>query len=477
MKFPLTPEVEKGNVEYKLYLDNEDHKRIDKISAQMMWRLNEGKNKTGVPEAIYFVGVCDNGIVGNQTLKVIKDSVTVLEKAAKKCGSEISKIEFIPVDKYYVAKVIIRTFNDVWLSKDIRVAFVGPYSHGKSTLIGTLTYDHLDDGDGSGRCNVFKYSHEMGSGDTSSIKYEIIGFRNDGTDVNYASPIVSSWEDIVSTSDKVVSLIDLPGKPKYLKTTYFGLLSCVPDHIFIVIDATKPTEIDQYKFIFNLGVPYTIVFTKQDLVKKIDSPYPIIPVSNVTGHNISKLKQLLFKLKKKEFDKSAGTTFIINSVTKIQDVGIVISGVVLSGVLNVNDKLLIGPFEKEFKTVTIESIHRKQVPCKKMSIGENGTIVIKVDKSIENKLSKHLMIVSIDNLSSFVNQFKIKLNINYIEKNTIMYCKNTIEQINLKITEKHEDYIIAEGTFTCKNKIRYVPKGDKVIIRYDKFITVGQTIN
>jgi len=47
-----------GNTEYKLKFDNPTLNRIDHLTTQMIWRLNEGFG-----HAIYRIGVEDNGVV------------------------------------------------------------------------------------------------------------------------------------------------------------------------------------------------------------------------------------------------------------------------------------------------------------------------------------------------------------------------------------------------------------------------------
>lgn len=65
----------------------------------------------------------------------------------------------------------------------IRVAVVGNVDSGKSTLVGVLTKNILDDGRGSSRARVFNYEHENQTGRTSSIAQEIIGFDEEGRQV------------------------------------------------------------------------------------------------------------------------------------------------------------------------------------------------------------------------------------------------------------------------------------------------------
>jgi GTPase len=51
-------EKNSGNIEYKLKLENPSIDRVDHLTTQMIFRLNEGFGK-----AIYRVGVQDSGVV------------------------------------------------------------------------------------------------------------------------------------------------------------------------------------------------------------------------------------------------------------------------------------------------------------------------------------------------------------------------------------------------------------------------------
>jgi GTPase len=43
------------------------------------------------------------------------------------------------------------------------------------------------------------------------------------------------WNEVVENSKKIVTIVDLCGHEKYLKTTMFGLTGLVPDYAMIVI--------------------------------------------------------------------------------------------------------------------------------------------------------------------------------------------------------------------------------------------------
>lgn len=63
---------------------------------------------------------------------------------------------------------------------DLRVAVLGNVDSGKSTLLGVLTQGELDNGRGKARLNLFRHLHEIQTGRTSSISFEILGFNSKG---------------------------------------------------------------------------------------------------------------------------------------------------------------------------------------------------------------------------------------------------------------------------------------------------------
>lgn len=57
---------------------------------------------------------------------------------------------------------------------------LGNVDSGKSTLLGVLTQGELDNGRGRARLNLFRHLHEIQTGRTSSISFEILGFNSKG---------------------------------------------------------------------------------------------------------------------------------------------------------------------------------------------------------------------------------------------------------------------------------------------------------
>jgi len=181
-------------------------------------------------------------------------------------------------------KLIFESLTDGWdkdyeknevppYLKEIRLAVIGNVDSGKSTLVGCLTKGIKDDGRGYARKFVFNYQHENESGRTSSIAEEIIGFRNGK--MIYSSRLNDkknvSWKDIASQSDHVITLLDLCGHEKYLKTTMYGVSALLPHYAVILIGTNMGVQRmtkEHLGIVISLNIPFFIVFTKVDIAPK-----------------------------------------------------------------------------------------------------------------------------------------------------------------------------------------------------------------
>jgi ribosome biogenesis GTPase A len=109
-------------------------------------------------------------------------------------------------------------------SRNIRVAVVGNVDAGKSTLIGSLTTSTLDDGRGKCRTSIMKHRHEIETGRTSTATSHLLGFRSTGEPIAGKDQVRvnkrKGEDEIARESYRVITLMDLAGHEKYLKTTY-----------------------------------------------------------------------------------------------------------------------------------------------------------------------------------------------------------------------------------------------------------------
>ncbi|EDO25862.1 predicted protein, partial [Nematostella vectensis] len=104
----LPPEVEEGNIEYKLKLVNPSPSRLVHLVTQMKWRLQEGQG-----EAIYGIGVEDNGGLVGLPEKELKSSLATLNTMASKLGATTSILRQRNVEEMRkVVEVLVRQVPD-----------------------------------------------------------------------------------------------------------------------------------------------------------------------------------------------------------------------------------------------------------------------------------------------------------------------------------------------------------------------------
>ena len=156
-------------------------------------------------------------------------------------------------------------------SRNIRIAVVGNVDAGKSTLIGTLTTSSLDDGRGSSRCAIMKHRHEIESGRTSTATSHLLGFRHSGEAIAGRDRVrankLKSEDEIARESYRIITLMDLAGHEKYLKTTIHGVSSGFADYSLILVNSRHPpTHMTQHhlNLCCSFGIPVVVLFTKVD---------------------------------------------------------------------------------------------------------------------------------------------------------------------------------------------------------------------
>uniref|UniRef100_A0A6C0JF73 Tr-type G domain-containing protein n=1 Tax=viral metagenome TaxID=1070528 RepID=A0A6C0JF73_9ZZZZ len=295
------------------------------------------------------------------------------------------------------------------MKDEIRIASIGNVDSAKSTTISVLSTNILDNGRGKARTCILKHPHEELTGRTSSISHHYI-----------------------ENSEKIFGFIDLAGHEKYLKTTMSGLNGHYIDYGMVTIGVDRGIigmAKEHMAIALSLKIPLFIVITKIDIAiqdkldniktsinnifkhpiagkKKTiivsdsnieevcnnfdkDCPYvPVFEISNVTGLGIDILKKFVFSLKKYKTignEHSDNPIFRIDDRYKIKGIGLVVSGIVQEGIIRLNDKLLIGPFNGKFKEVLIRSIHdnfKRNVDY--LTTGQGGCFNIKVINKKEN---------------------------------------------------------------------------------------------
>lgn len=313
----------------------------------------------------------------------------------------------------------------------IKIAVAGNVDSGKSTLTGVLMNNKLDDGRGSSRLSILRNKHEKETGRTSCISY-------------------NSFSEIVNSQKKILSLIDLAGHEKYLKTTIFGLSGLFADAGLVLVSAnmgiTQMTREHMMLLLF-LKIPFIILVTKIDMVPEnikiltidklkkmmniqkfnkksyvfpedevkckeelikfnnlsnnLNTFIPIIPISNKTGININNLKFFLFNLQPKNHwpeDDIDGSIMYIDSKFNVKGIGLVVSGTVRGQSIKINDKLLIGPINDKFIPFKVRSIHNNvRENVDQLNSNDAGCLAIRfINKETitKNQIAKGVVIIS-----------------------------------------------------------------------------------
>jgi GTPase len=456
----LEPERDDGNVEYKLKLTEKSKERIDKLTTQIRYRVEEGHG-----ECIYKVGIKDCGEKIGISEEEYTETMLLIDQIARQNRYTISSIYEQEIEKgKKIYELLIREHNENRYI-ELKVAVSGNVDSGKSTTIGTLITGKLDDGRGSARLNVFNYPHEVQSGRTSSIGHQILGFSTKGDITNYATMGKKTWPEIVKDSQKIVSFSDLAGHSKYLKTTILGLSSSFPDLSLVTVGANMGLMNMTKEHIYlclSLKIPFVIVITKIDICKDRMNVYedtvqavnkflkqsnirripykvkskedlllcaekmysnaftPIFHTSNVTGEGIDLLKEFLNVLPKRdrEYDSQGNMEYHIDTVfTKIKGTSLVVGGNLISGSVKVGDKLLIGPINDEFHPVFVRSIHCKKVPLNEVNHSTYVCIGLKgIDKDVVRR--GHIL-ASINAQPQCIRDFDVEMQVLKTHSTTI----------------------------------------------------------
>lgn len=167
-------------------------------------------------------------------------------------------VEKSHIGKYYGFSV---NMNHRYLLGDFSIVH-------NSSFIGVMTNNILDDGKGLARSKVARHPHEVTEGKTSDISTRTIDYN-----------------------DKKVTLIDLCGHEKYLKTTLFGITGLYPDYGILIVSANrgmlKMTK-EHLGILLYLKIPFTVLITRVDITPP-----------NIYEMTVKNLTKILKKYKKK----------------------------------------------------------------------------------------------------------------------------------------------------------------------------------
>lgn len=388
---------------------------------------------------------------------------------------------------------------------EIRIGVGGNVDAGKSSFVGVITKNKLDDGRGYARSFVLKHKHEKESGRTSALSQQYIRL-----------------------SDRVLEFNDLAGHAKYYKCTVKELSNTSLDYVAIVIGSNAGIQLmtrEHISLAYSLRIPMFIIYTKIDTTPKniyemnleyIKSFYkknmnletkiinttsdlqelqsgnvPIFPISNVTGQGLDIIQQYFSKLEKNfQYDATKEVNFQIHHKYQLQGFSLIVSGVMISGTVKIGDTLYLGPLfnnKGSFMKVTVKSIHnnfKENIDC--LKAGHSGCFNIKAVGGGGVKLKRNMIKNGMRMLSKLhsVSQFEAKIKL-YKSSSTIttryqpiLHCCGISQAI--QIVKMDKEYLRShdEAIITCKFMFRpeYIEIGNIFILREGNLKAIGKVL-
>ncbi|SCU70534.1 GTP-binding elongation factor Tu family, putative [Trypanosoma equiperdum] len=414
-------------------------------------------------------------VISGTTMEEFQKRVWELKASAARIGVGCSPVLAEPREvqtsnsgtktKVFAQEFLVRQGASVEQHIEMRIAMCGNVDSGKSTLTSVLTRGCRDNGRGSARAFVFKHKHEAATGRTSSVSENHLGFSEAGEVVNYVvagakhslggvslgeetpndggggggggdgpignKPVTINshqlGQEVAAKSSKVLTLYDLAGHERYLKTTVLGMTRNIPDYACVVISANNGIQRmtkEHVALCLALKIPFFVVITRIDstpenirqetlasvhkllkvpTVRKLPYPVrrvddvvlsaknlrndritPIFEISNVSGEGLQSLVRFLNLLPMRKDWRNARQLpreMVIDSTFFVAGVGTVVGGIVTQGVFNVNDAVLLGPDASGgFRTVQIKSIHVKGVEQQRAVAGCDASFCLKKEK-------------------------------------------------------------------------------------------------
>jgi elongation factor 1-alpha len=510
----LTREGERKNIEFKENLNSETHlltERKQQLASQMKYRLEKGNG-----EAIYFLGVDDDGHLLGLEKRKLDETIYVLSELASEISAKIVEITTEHAPHGEVAKVVVNRLQNN-KTDHLLIGVAGHVDHGKSTLVGTLTTGSLDTGTGSSRIFLDVQKHEIERGLSADISFAVYGFDK-GETKRIKNPLNKREKAVlVEKCDKLVSFVDTVGHEPWLRTTIRGIVGQKLSHGLLVVAAEQgPTHItrEHLGIILAMELPVIVVITKIDMVslERIEVvrqevfdllklvgriPYlvkttkdadfltknmnrhlvPVIKASPVSGEGLKLLDRIFSRLKIPSLVEESEKPFMmyIDKIYSVIGVGTVVSGTIRQGTVKKGEKLILGPVSSgDFIPVNVKTIEMHHYRKESANVGD--VVGISITGVEINEIKRGMIICHQDYNPRAVREFDADVAI-LVHPTTIKEgyeCITHIETIAETTCFKpiEQEYLSAGDTGKIRMRFKYHPfairEGQKLIFREGK---------
>jgi len=515
------PRKENKNIEFKERLTPAVHLKDEKkqhLAAQMRYTLELGRG-----EAVYIIGVDDNGKAVGLTDIEFEETLNVLKVVAAENGARIAKVEKFSengdgaTDGKFIGRVLILRDGKP-VKRHIIVASAGHVNHGKSTLIACLMTGRPDS-EGKSWLYLDTLPHEIERGLSADLHFTLYGFK-DGKPLHFKNPLDKKERaKVVEMADKLVSFVDTVGHENWQKTTIRGLVGQNIDYGLLVVaadDGVTHITREHLGLLLAMDLPVIICVTKVDkmqeakienvehqidellknvgrvpyairkeadiavIVDKMQTVVPVIRTSAATLEGYALLDGLLLTLpeRKKALDKPF--LMFIDRAYNITGAGVVVSGTIKQGVLTSDAQLIIGPDKEghfsEAKAKSIEMhYHRLEQANAGLIVGvalkgvrfedvERGMILC--DASIKPKAVRSV------EAEVLVLNHPTRIATGY---EPVLHTNTVAESVKLSLVDKR--YLKAGESGRVRMTFRYKPQflqeGDKFVFREGKTKGIG----
>ncbi|WP_338729503.1 GTPBP1 family GTP-binding protein [Haladaptatus sp. DJG-WS-42] len=435
-------EQEDGNVEFKERLSKDLHLaggRLESLAAQLRHRVLSGGG-----EALYVVGVTDDGGLAGLEPDAFAESMDVLSFLADEAGAHIEAVQTWGINDGIVGVATVKEGGVLETDDEhIVVGTAGHVDHGKSTLVGSLVTGQADNGEGGTRTYLDVQPHEVERGLSADLSYGVYGFTDEGP-LRMHNPFRKEERaHIVEQADRLVSFVDTVGHEPWLRTTIRGLVGQKLDYGLLVVAAddgpTKTTK-EHLGVLLAMDLPTIVAITKIDAVTEdrvvaveheiermlrmagkaplsiarhgVDSAIeeisprviPILRTSSVTMEGLDVLDNLFERLPKTAYGEGDFSMYVDRSYNVV-GVGPVASGTIRSGTVDAGDELLLGPMaDGTYREVEVRSIEMHYHRVDHAKAGRIVGIALKGVK--EGDIQRGMVLVRRDAAPTAVREFE-----------------------------------------------------------------------